>query len=305
MLAFLPSFVKTPLAAILVILSTVFWTIPMFLVAILKLLVPVTAWRRAAARMLVWLAEQWISINNRIADLVQRIEWDIELPAELDERLSYLVVANHQSWADIFVLHRAFSQRIPFLKFFLKQQLVWVPLLGIAWWALDMPFMRRYSREYLEKHPEKRGADLAITRRACEKFREMPVSIMNFVEGTRYRASKHAAQQSPYRHLLKPKAGGVAFALNAMEGSIRTLLDVTIVYAPHRADFSDLFAGRMRRVIVRVRELPVPERFLHGDYQQDPEWREAFQAWLRELWQNKDETIERVLAGESATAERA
>lgn len=295
MLAFLPSFIKGPLAAILVILNTVFWFIPLFLVAILKLLIPVPAWQRAAARILAWFATHWISVNNVIADLMQRIEWEVQLPADLDERISYLVVSNHQSWADIFVLQRVFNRRIPFLKFFLKQQLVWVPLMGIAWWALDMPFMRRYSREYLEKHPEKRGTDLAITRRACEKFRDMPVTIMNFVEGTRFRASKHAAQQSPYRHLLKPKAGGVAFALNAMEGSIQTLLDATIVYDPHRADFGDLFSGKTRRVIVRVREFEIPERFLHGDYQQDAEWREDFQAWLRELWQRKDEEIDRLL----------
>lgn len=296
MLAFLPSFIKGPLAAILVVLNTVFWFVPLFLVALLKLLIPIPAWRRVAARLLTWFAEHWISVNNAIADLMQRIEWDVQLPVDLDERASYLVISNHQSWADIFVLQRVFNRRIPFLKFFLKQQLVWVPLLGIAWWALDMPFMRRYSREYLEKHPEKRGTDLAITRRACEKFRDMPVTIMNFVEGTRFRASKHAAQQSPYRHLLKPKAGGVAFALNAMEGSIRTLLDVTIVYDPQRANFGDLFSGTTRRVIVRVREFAIPERFLHGDYQQDAEWREDFQAWLRDLWLRKDEEIDQLLA---------
>ncbi|HEX6929184.1 MAG TPA: acetyltransferase, partial [Gammaproteobacteria bacterium] len=170
-----------------------------------------------------------------------------------------------------------------------------VPLLGVAWWALDLPFMRRHSREYLEKHPGQRGADLEITRRACEKFRDMPVSIMNFVEGTRFRAGKHAAQDSPYRHLLKPKAGGLAFALNAMDGAIRKVLDVTIVYRPHRAGFGDLFSGKVAKVIVRVGERDVPARFLHGDYQNDASWRDDFQAWVRELWMEKDREIGQLL----------
>jgi len=295
-LAFLPSFIKGPLGAILVILNTVLCFIPLFVVAVFKLLIPLRAWQWTCAIVLTWIAELWISVNNGITDLTQRIEWDVDLPADLRYRSSYLVISNHQSWADIVVLQRVFNRRIPFLKFFLKKELIWVPLMGIAWWALDLPFMRRYSREYLEKHPEKRGADLAITRRACEKFRDMPVTIMNFVEGTRFRAGKHAAQSSPYRHLLRPKAGGIAFALNAMEGAIRTLLDVTVVYRPHRSGFMDLFSGRVGKVTVRVRELAVPERFLHGDYQNDAAWRDEFQAWMRELWQHKDDEIDRLLA---------
>ncbi len=296
MLAFLPASVRAALAVLLVVLNTVICFVPLFIVALLKLLLPLPAWQRAARRLLHGMAECWISVNNGVIALTQRIEWHIELPDGLSCEESWLVIANHQSWADIVVLQRAFNRRIPFLKFFLKRELVWVPLLGIAWWALEMPFMRRYSREYLERHPHRRGADLAVTRRACEKFRDAPVSIMSFVEGTRFRDSRHAAQESPYRHLLRPKAGGVAFALNAMDGAIRNVLDVTIVYRPHRADFADLFMGRVRGVRVHVRRLPVPARFLHGDYQQDEAWREDFQAWIRALWEEKDRRIDALLA---------
>lgn len=302
MLAFLPAFIRGPLAALLVLLNTVFWFVPLFVIAVAKLLLPVPAWQRASRRALTAIAEHWISVNNGITSLTQRFAWDVELPDGLDTRHSYLVIANHQSWADIVVLQRVFNRRIPFLKFFLKRELIWVPLLGIAWWALDMPFMRRHSLEYLRRHPEKRGEDLAVTQRACEKFRDMPVSVMSFVEGTRFADSKRAAQDSPYRHLLKPKAGGVAFALNAMNGAIRTLLDVTIVYEPHRANFADLFSGRVRRVIVRVRKLEIPERFLHGDYD-DMDWRRQFQAWLRERWNDKDACIDALLAAETSSTD--
>lgn len=296
MLSFLPTFITGPLAALLVILNTVLVFMPLLVIAIFKLLIPLKAWRRFCLRALTWLAEHWISINRAITQLTQDIEWDVELPEQLDYRGQYLVIANHQSWADITVLQHVFNRRIPFLKFFLKKELMWVPVMGIAWWALDLPFMRRYSKEYLERNPHKRGMDLEITRRACEKFQGMPVSIMNFLEGTRFRPAKQAAQDSPYRHLLKPKSGGIAFALNAMDGTIRTLLDATIVYEPHRASFADLFAGRVHKVIVRVREVAIPERFLQGDYQNDADWREDFQSWVTTLWQQKDEEIDRLLA---------
>lgn len=295
-LARLPGVVRAPLAATLVILNTLFWCVPLFVVAVFKLLIPLQQWQRLCRRAMTLLAEQWIGVNNLVTDLTQDIDWDIELPPQLDRNGSYLVIANHQSWADIVVLQRVFNRRIPFLTFFLKKELIWVPVLGLAWWALDFPFMRRYSREYLERHPEKRGTDLAITRRACEKFRGLPVAVMNFVEGTRFRADKHARQRSPYRHLLKPRAGGAAFVLNAMDGAIRTLLDVTIVYTPHRAGFGDLFSGKVRRVTIRVVQRQVPERFLSGDYQEDAAWRENFQAWVRQLWHEKDQCIETLIA---------
>src|SRR3546814_9530339 len=116
----------------------------------------------------------------------------------------------------------AFNRRIPLLKFFLKQELIKVPLLGLAWWALDFPFRKRFTRAEIEANPSLKGKDLETTRKACEKFKEMPTSVMNFFEGTRFTQAKHDQQQSPYEFLLKPKAGGTAFALSAMDGKLAT-----------------------------------------------------------------------------------
>jgi 1-acyl-sn-glycerol-3-phosphate acyltransferase len=149
----------------------------------------------------------------------------------------YLVNCNHQSWADILVLQHLLTRRIPLLKFFLKQQLVWVPVMGLAWWALDFPFMRRHSDDVLKAHPELRAKDQESTRLACEKFALIPTSVMNFCEGTRFTLAKHQRQQSPYRHLLRPKAGGIALALNVMGDKFRAILDVTIVYPDGAPEF--------------------------------------------------------------------
>lgn len=226
-------------------------------------------------------------------DAFTRTRWSIEGISQLRSQQNYLVLCNHQSWVDIPVLQKVFNRRIPFLRFFLKSQLIWVPLLGQAWWALDFPFMRRYSSKTLAEHPERRGKDLEATRRACAKFRQLPVSVMNFVEGTRFTAAKHAAQSSPYRNLLRPRAGGVAFALDAMGDALQAILDVTVVYPDGRPGFGDLLAGRVHDIRVHVRELPITAA-LRGDYQSDAQFRERFQRWMNALWEAKDERITRL-----------
>ena len=142
----------------------------------------------------------------------------------------YLVTANHQSWADILLMQHLLNRKIPLMKFFLKQELIYVPVIGLCWWALDFPFMKRHSKAYLKKHPEKHGKDLESTLKACEKFKTMPVSIVNYLEGTRFTEAKHNKQQSPFKHLLKPRAGGISYVIGALGEQVRTLLNITIVY---------------------------------------------------------------------------
>jgi 1-acyl-sn-glycerol-3-phosphate acyltransferase len=274
----------------LIVLNLLFWATPLYLVALVKLL-PIASLRIRCDRLLVRIAQHWIAGNDFILRLTQDIRWDVQGIEGLAPRDWYLVLCNHQSWVDILVLQGLFNRRIPFLKFFLKKQLLWVPVLGFAWWALDFPFMQRHSREYLEKHPEARGRDLESTRRACAHFSHNPTSVMNFVEGTRFTPDKHAAQDSPYRHLLKPRAGGTAFVLGAMGEILHRILDVTIVYRGGVPSLWDLCCGRLRGVLVRVRSLEIPGWMLAGDYQEDAEYRARFQAWLSTLWHEKDQLI--------------
>jgi len=169
-------------------------------------------------------------------------------------------------------------------------------MVGLAWWFLDYPFMKRYARKTIEKHPELRGEDLATTRKACESFRHTPVSILNFLEGSRFTTAKHASQESPYRNLLLPKAGGLAFVLDAMGDSLHSLLDVTIVYPDGTPTLWDFLAGRLDRVVVHVEERTIPQDMLGGDYLGDAAFRERLQEWVRNLWQQKDERITALLA---------
>ena len=292
MLNFLPKPLVALIAALLLVLNVLFWVPILLFFAILKLILPFKAMRLLIDPILLRIAEAWIAGNSGWMGLTQRTQWDVQGIDGLDYRSWYLVNCNHQSWVDILVLQNLFNRRIPLLKFFLKQQLIWVPIMGLAWWALEFPFMRRHTEEFLKKHPEMRGKDQATTRKACEKFALIPTSVMNFLEGTRFTRAKHQRQKSPYKHLLKPKAGGIALALNAMGDKFQAILDVTIVYPDGTPTFTQFLCGKLKRVIVRVRRLPVPQDLAQGDYAGDAAVREAYQQWVHQLWLDKDAQIE-------------
>ena len=283
-------------------INTVFWFIPIIIMTFIKILTPVKSWRAGLTQWIMVMGENWISVNNLIFRTMLPITWDIRQTGDLQMREWYLMISNHQSWVDILALQKAFNRRTPFLKFFIKQILVWVPILGQAWWAMDMPFMKRYTRAYLEKHPEKRGQDMAATKKACEKFSATPTTVINFVEGTRVTAEKQADRNSPYKHLLPPRAGGIAFALDAMGGILNSLIDVTIVYPQKETTFWDFMCGRLRRVIIDIRVAKLDDWLVSGDYAADEQFRARFQQWMSGLWAEKDQLISSILAEQVSEA---
>ena len=282
------------LSSLILMSSILLHVTPVVLLGALKALVPVPFLQKGITRLIIRISNSWIAVNNAMFRWLHRVEWEVSGLENLDPAGWYLVVSNHQSWVDIPILQLVLHRKIPFLKFFLKQQLIWVPFMGLAWWALDFPFMKRYSREFLEKNPHLRGKDLESTKRACEKFRTTPVSVMNFVEGTRFTPAKHQRQNSPYPHLLRPRAGGVAFVLAAMESNLKQIVDVTIHYPGTRPTFWELLCGKAKRATVLVQLREIPGRFQKGDYFEDPGFREDFQNWLNALWEEKNLRLERM-----------
>lgn len=287
---------RAVLALILIIVNTLFLAIPLFFFVLLRVIIKSPKADVKIARTLVVIAETWISINNLILATVSGIKWQIEGMDGLRRDDWYLVSCNHQTWADILVLQKISNRRIPFMKFFLKQELIKVPVLGQAWWALDFPFMKRHSREEIAKNPALRLEDLETTRKACEKFAYFPTTVSNFFEGTRFTQEKHDQQQSPYTHLLKPKSGGAAFALNAMSGHLRNMLDITIIYPPGTSrSLMAFLGGAIKTVHVIVDVKPIPEWASQGDYEGDDAFRNRFKAWVDDLWREKDALISKRL----------
>ena len=268
-------------------LNTIVWTVPLLVSHLLKLALPFRGWRTAWSRVQNGIGTLWISFNNLNLSVLNPVRWDVRGVEGLSPEDWYLVVANHRSWVDILVLQKVFNGKIPFLKFFLKKELIWVPFLGLAWWSLDFPFLERSTRA---------DKDLETIRRAAEKFKAVPVSIMNFVEGTRFTAEKHEKQRSPYQNLLKPKAGGLTFILSAMGSRLRAILDVTIAYPGGTPTFWQFLRGDVGQIRVRSKALPVDEALL-GDYSVDKAFRREFSGWLGAMWAAKDEEMSVLLGG--------
>jgi 1-acyl-sn-glycerol-3-phosphate acyltransferase len=297
MLSRLPAALRGTLTGLTLGLNTIVVAVSLVPPALLKLLVPLAPVRRAADHALAALASAWVAGNNAwIAAVQPAAAWDVQGVESLSPRGWYLVTSNHQSWVDILVLQRVFHGHIPFLKFFLKRELIWVPVIGLAWWALDFPFMRRgKSRAELHK-------DLEATRRACEKFKAIPTSVMNFVEGTRATPAKRAEAKSPYKHLLKPKIGGLTVALATMGEQFQALLDVTLVYPHGTPTFWQLLSGRLAAVIVRVQPREIPPDVLGMAPAGDRARQVRIGRWVERLWQEKDRQIDELLGNPQNTA---
>lgn len=287
--------ITLPLSIALTILVTIICSVPIIIAGLIKLLVPIPAVWRSISRFCNFMMYCWCEGLALLLYLNPRLTWDVQGLEGLNKKNWYLLISNHHSWADIVVLCVLFRKHIPMNKYFLKQQLAWVPFIGLACWALDMPFMRRYSRGYLIRHPERRGKDVETTRRSCEKFRSHPTTIVNFVEGSRFTEDKQRQTRSPYRNLLPPKAAGIAMALNVLGAQFDKLLNVTLCYPENnQRPFYDMLSGRLTRIVVRVNLVPVAED-LHGDYVNDKNFKRRFQRWLNELWGEKDRQLTEIM----------
>jgi len=271
--------------------NTIFWFVPIILLAAVKLVIPIPALRRAITRVLMAIGENWVSINSVIMRFSGKVRIESRGLQGLRQDGWYLVIANHQTWVDIMILQTVFNRRMPFLKFFIKQELIWFPILGIAWWAMDMPFMKRYSPSFIVKNPHMKGKDLETTRRACEKFRDTPTSVLNFIEGTRFSEEKRDTRKSPYEFLLQPRAGGLAIALSSMGELFESVVDVTLTYPVHATSFWDMCCGADVHVIVDVNERKLERWLVDGNYEGDREFRKKLHVWLSEVWIEKDVII--------------
>ena len=285
--------IKGVLGFLAVVINTLFWCLFLLTIAIFKLLIPVESWKRLCTKLIINIGECWIYCNGLWIQALHRPRWNVEGFEELDSTNWYLAVANHQSWADIFVLQGITNRKIPMLKFFMKHVLIWVPVIGLAWWALDMPFLKRYTKEEIQKNPELRGKDIKAMEKSFERYSRYPVSIFSFAEGTRFTKEKKDNQLSQFEYLLNPKIGGIGLTLTTMP-YIKLLLDFTIHYEDERRSFWDFLCGRMSKADVRVRQINIPDNLLGKNYEDDPIFRENLKEWVYDIWSDKEKYLEEV-----------
>lgn len=243
------------------------------------------------------LANNWLTVNNWLIDKVlPQTKWDIQIDENLDLKLDgrYLMLCNHQSWVDTTVNQYFGRTRMPLTRFFTKWELIFIPLVGQAFKILGFPMMKRHTKSQIAKNPALKHRDMEEARKSCEQLLSQPFTLLNYVEGTRFTAQKHKQQKSPYKHLLKPKAGGIALALNILGQQVDALVDMTIVYPDGVPEYSEFWLGDVPRIVVHMRKIEIPEWVLQGNYEEDRQFRAKVSQWLGQIWQEKDDIIEKI-----------
>jgi len=291
MFSVLPSFIVFPLHLSLQMISLAFWALLITCFGLLKLILPFPFVTKPTNLMLNFLMGAFGFCSVALIKCMNKVELDYQIQGQLSKNDWYLIIANHLSWLDIILLTDFAVGKIPSPKFFLKKELIWLPFVGLGAWALDMPFMQRYSKTFLQQNPQLKGKDIATTKKSCEKFKQLPTTVINFVEGNRYTIEKHQTRKSTFINLLPPKAGGIAFTLAAMGELFTSVLDITIVYPDTQGSpMLAMLAGRLDKVIIHVNVHPVTDQII-GDYYNDEQFKQGFQAWLNTVWLGKDKLI--------------
>ena len=243
------------------------------------------------------IANSWLTVNNWLIDnVLPETQWDISIDENLDLSLEgrYLMTCNHQSWVDTTVNQYFGLTRMPLTRFFTKWELIFIPFVGQAFKILGFPMMKRHTKQQIEKNPALKDRDMAEARKACEQLLSQPFTLLNYLEGTRFTAEKHAQQKSPYQHLLKPKAGGLALALNILGDQIDALVDMTIVYPDGVPGYGEFWLGDVPKIAINLRKIEIPDWVLQGNYEEDAEYKAQFQQWVDQLWKEKDELIDQM-----------
>ena len=277
--------------------NSLLFSLPLWGMGAVKLLTG----NKLADKTVLKIANHWIHTNNQLINhVLPTIDFRIHLPNDLSAQGQYILISNHQSWVDTTVIQYISENRLPLTRFFTKYELLYIPVVGQAFYFLDFPMMKRYSKEAIAKNPALKHLDIIEAKRACKNLIDKPFTLLNFIEGTRYTPKKHALQQSPYPNLLKPKAGGIALALGALGNTVDGILDMTIVYPDGIPSYQDLWQGNIKRIGVDIRRVELPSGLLtqltDGRFQTDDATKQAVYAWIDKLWQQKSQIMQKMLA---------
>ena len=279
-------------------------SIPLWLMGATKILTG----SQIADKTVISITNHWISSNNAVIDnILPKKDWRISLPDDVNTQGKYLLVSNHQSWVDTSIVQYISEKRLPLTRFFTKFELIYIPVVGQAFYFLDFPMMRRHSKEAIAKNPALQGKDIEEAKRACALLKNKPFTLLNYLEGTRFTAIKRDKQHSPYKNLLKPRAGGLSLAINALGDDMDGILDMTIVYPDGVPTYGDLWKGNIKRLGVDVRHIKMPDALFiaiqNGGYENDEAVKAQMFDWVEDIWQQKDQRITDMLAEFNETAE--
>ena len=228
--------------------------------------------------------------------LLTTIQTDYVITGDrLDPRGTYLILANHQSWIDIMMVMVVLGKGTTLPRFFMKWELVYMPVINICAWVLDFPIMRRYTQEDIKDRPELKNRDFDYAHEVLSRNPERQCVVVNYAEGTRFTPEKHRKNRSPYKHLLKPKVGGPQLALDCLRGRLDGIIDITLAYPGAKVSVWRLMAGRVPKVMIHVERIELPDGL-----DKPPETLaelKAFRGWMNSIWVKKDARIDQMING--------
>lgn len=295
MLNFLPWPILFLINSIIILCNVMITAIPIAVIAVFKLLLPFNFVKIIISKLNYFFYRVFVEINAFALFLTNKIKFDVQGNDLIKIKKSCIIISNHLSWADIIILLHVYRGKIPITKFFLKQSLVFIPIVGLACLGLGMPFLKRYSKAQMIKNPKLKYKDIQTTKKACKSLTTEPSALINFVEGTRYTKQKALRNKSPYKHLMLPKTPSLGVALSEVGHDIECILNTTLCYKSNKhSPFIDMLKGRLKDVYARVEVIDVDDSLI-GDYLNDKEFKQRFAAWIRDLWAKKDEQLDNYL----------
>lgn len=277
-----------------IVVNLSLWLCPLMVLVLLKWLIPAARFRRGVDGAMAWVYRSAVQCDSWVLFGLMDIRLEVEGMADRYTGDFYLVIANHQSWSDIFILQHLFNRKAPVLKFLVKKELIFMPLVGLICWAYDYPFLHRRSHKSDPNSSGVSKTDRETLNRSLGRFLGSTASIINFAEGTRYSPAKARKQGSPFRHLLKPRAGGLNAIFQMVGTRLDAVVDVTLAYDAETASFWRFIGGGIRRVKIHAETL-VPGEILHdGEGPQEGSPLGMTAEWINERWALKDRVLSRL-----------
>ena len=196
---------------------------------------------------------------------------ELSIKGELNTDATPVVICNHQSWFDIPLVQEIITGSGPIIKFLVKRELVWVPIIGWICLALNFPRLRR------KKNNDSSLNDFSIIEKATKNHGIASGALLVFPEGTRFTELKKARQQAPYQRLLKPKAGGLKMIKQHVEGNTK-LIDITIDYHKKDVRIWDCLRGDPKKITITIEHYNLAEI-------------DNIETWLNKRWLEKDHIL--------------
>jgi 1-acyl-sn-glycerol-3-phosphate acyltransferase len=237
--------------------------------------------RRAFYTFNRWMASVWWGSTVWIAKILYgtriEISGDPVPPGE-----NALVVANHQEMPDItFLMHLAIQKkRLGDMKWIVKDILKWAPGVGWGMWMLGCVFVKReWTRD--RKSIEQAFANI-------KKIR-MPVWLIMFAEGTRFKEKKRAGaeaygrqiERQPLEHVLWPRTKGFLAAVIGLGRHLDAIYDVTIGYPQGVPTLWQYCQGDARVAHLHVKRIPL------SDFPEE----NKLASWLLDCYENKNRLL--------------